>query len=131
VAVDPRRPGSGSHGHDLASPVETACPLVRLSPLFPVIRNAQEHLGLWQFVLFFVVGLVLGVVSESRALVLGALAVVALPLAAFAEMVADPTSHNLWPFEFMFYAFYGASVAAGAALAHRASRRYAGVASGA
>jgi hypothetical protein len=101
------------------------------SPLFPVIRNAQEHLGVWQLVLFFLVGLVLGVVSQTRALVLGALAVVALPLAAFAEMVADPTSHNLWPFEFMFYAFYGVIVAAGAALAHRASRRYARVASGA
>ena len=86
---------------------------------------------MWQLVLFFVVGLVLGLVSRSRALLLGAAAVVVLPVAAFAEMAADPTSHNLWPFEFMFYAFYGAIVAAGAALAHRVGRRFAGVASGA
>jgi hypothetical protein len=101
------------------------------SPLFPVIRNAQEYLSLWQLVLFFTVGLVLGFGSPSRALLLGAAAIILLPLAAFAEMVADPTSHNLFPFEFMFYAFYGVIVAAGAWVAHRASRRSAGLASGA
>ncbi len=61
------------------------------SPLFPVIRNAQEYLGLWQLVLFFVVGLLLGFVFPTRAPLLGAIAVAILPLAAFAEMVADPT----------------------------------------
>jgi hypothetical protein len=101
------------------------------SPLFPVVRNAQEHLGLWQLVLFFTVGLVLGFGSSIRALLLGAAAIILLPLAAFVEMVADPTSHNLFPFEFMFYAFYGVIVAAGAWVAHRAGRRSAGLASGA
>jgi hypothetical protein len=38
-------------------------------------------------------------------------------------MFADPTSHNLWPFEFVIYGFYGCVVAAGAAVAHRVSRR--------
>lgn len=102
------------------------------SPLFPVITNAQEHLGLWQLVLLFVVGLLLGLLFlKQRAPFLGALAVAALPLAAVAEMVADPTSHNLWPVEFMFYAFYGAIVATGAALGHLAGRWGSGVTGGA
>jgi hypothetical protein len=101
------------------------------APLFPVIRNAQERFGLWQLVLFFVVGVVLGLLSSSRALLLGATAVVLLPLAALAEVVADPTSHNLWPIEFMFYAFYGLIVATGAALSHQAVRRFMGRTNGA
>jgi len=95
------------------------------APLFPVIRNAQEDLGLCQLVLFFAVGLILGYGSSSHALHLGAAAVLLLPLAAFAEMVVDSTSHNLFPFEFMFYAFYGLIVAFGAFIAHLASRRFA------
>jgi len=92
------------------------------SPLFPIIRNAQEHFGVSQLGLFFLVGFILGHMSRIPALLLGGAAVILLPLAALAEMVADPTSHNLWALEFMFYAFYGAITATGAALAHRASR---------
>lgn len=32
---------------------------------------------------------------------------VILPLLAVVEMFKDPTSHNLWPFEFAIYAFMG------------------------
>ncbi|OGU46170.1 MAG: hypothetical protein A2X68_10700 [Ignavibacteria bacterium GWC2_56_12] len=92
------------------------------SPLFPVIRNAQENIGVTEFVLLLVVGFVLGHVSRMPALLLGGAAVILLPFAALAEMVADPTSHNLWPLEFMFYAFYGAVAAAGAGLAHLTSK---------
>src|SRR4029453_11186811 len=83
------------------------------APLFPVIRNAQEHLGLWQLVLFFAVGLILGLGSSGRALLLGAAAIVLLPLAACAEMLVDPKSHKLFPFEFLTYAFCGLIVAVG------------------
>ena len=101
------------------------------SPLFPIIRNAQKHLGLWQLVLLFAVGLVLGFGSPGRALLLGAAAIVLLPLAACAEMVVDSTSHKLFPFEFMFYAFYGLIVALGAFIAHLFSRGLARFPSGA
>ena len=101
------------------------------APLFPVIRNAQEHLGLGQLVLFLAVGLVLGFGSFSRALLLGAAAIAPLPLAACAEMMVDPTSHKLFPFEFMLYAFYGLVVAVGAFIANLANRRFGRVTSGA
>jgi hypothetical protein len=93
------------------------------APMFPVLRNAQEHVGAWQLVLFFVAGLALGFLFSSRALLLGAAAVILLPLAAVAEMLVDPASHNLFPFEFLIYAAYGAIVATGSALAHRMVRR--------
>lgn len=93
------------------------------SPLFPMIRNAVEHVGPWQLVLLFLAGVVLGFLSNRRALQLGLFSILLLPLAAIAEMFADPTSHNLWPFEFVIYGFYGLVVAAGAALAHRVRRR--------
>lgn len=93
------------------------------SPLFPIVRNAVEHVGAWQLVLLFLVGVALGVLSHRRAPVLGLVAILLLPVAAIAEMFADPTSHNLWPFEFVIYGFYGLIVAAGVALAHRVRRR--------
>ena len=93
------------------------------SPLFPVVRNAVEHAGPWQMALLFLAGIALGALSRRRALVLGLAAVILLPLAAIAEMFADPTSHNLWPFEFLIYGFYGCVVAAGAAIVHRSRRR--------
>jgi hypothetical protein len=101
------------------------------APLFPVIRNAQEHLGIWQLVFFVGVGIVLGLAFPNRAAALGGAAIVALPLAAIAEMVVDPTSHNLWPFEFLFDAFYGALVAVGVVVARRLARRAVGPTKGA
>jgi hypothetical protein len=89
------------------------------APLFPLLRDAVEGIGLTQLVLLFAVGVVLGLVSTSRALLLGAAAISALPVAAFAEMIKDPGSHNLFPFEFAFYAFYGFVVACGAFAIHR------------
>jgi hypothetical protein len=93
------------------------------APLFPALRNAQEHVGIKQLVLFFVAGLVLGRIDDRRPWFLGLIAVSLLPLAAIAEMVVDPTSHNLWPFEFAFYAAYGAVIASGIVVSRRLPRR--------
>jgi hypothetical protein len=93
------------------------------SPLVPVARNAVEHVGPWQLLLLFLVGVALGALSQRRAAVLGLTAILLLPVAAIAEMFADPTSHNLWPFEFVIYGLYGCIVAAGVAVAHRMGRR--------
>ncbi len=92
------------------------------APLFPLLRNAVEGAGVLQLVLLIAAGVVLGVVSASRAWLLGAAAVVALPLAAVAEMVTDPTSHNLFPIEFAVYAFYGLLVVCGAVAVRRLRR---------
>lgn len=93
------------------------------APLFPVLRNAQEHIGIGQLILFFVAGIALGLIHDRRPWLLGLVAVSLLPLAAIAEMIADPTSHNLWPFEFAFYAAYGALVAGGVVASRRLRKR--------
>ena len=89
------------------------------APLFPVIRNAVEHVGRGQLVLLFTVGMALGFLSRMRPAILGGVAISLLPLAAIAEMVVDSTSHNLFPLEFMVYAFYGGIVAIGVFIARR------------
>jgi hypothetical protein len=93
------------------------------APLFPLLRTAVERVGLPQLVLLFTTGVVLGLLSTAPALLLGLAAVSLLPLAAIAEMIKDPTSHNLFPFEFMMYALYGLVVVGGVVLVRRLRRR--------
>jgi len=98
------------------------------APLCPLLRNAQEYLGPGQLILFFVVGLVLGRFSNRHPWLLGFTTVSLLPIVAVAEVRVDPTSHTLLPLELIFYAGYGALVAAGVITAHRASeQRHPGV----
>ena len=89
------------------------------APLFPLVRDAVEGIGLPQLVLLFVAGVVLGFVSDSRAWLLGAAAIAALPTATVAEIIKDSTSHNLFPFEFAYYAFFALVVACGVFAMHR------------
>ena len=49
-------------------------------------------------------GLVPALLTRTRPLILGASTMALLPVAALLEMAVDPTSHNLWPIEFVFYA---------------------------
>lgn len=60
---------------------------------------------------------VAGLIFRSLpAVVVGISMLALLPVAAVAEMMADPTSHNLWPLEFAMYAVISLAPAAGAAL---------------
>src|SRR4030095_595591 len=77
------------------------------APFFPLLRDAVESVGLPQLLLLCAAGLILGLVSTSRAWRLSAAAVMPLPLVALAELIQDPTSPNLLPIEFIFYALYG------------------------
>jgi hypothetical protein len=92
------------------------------SPLFPLLRTALEGIGVGQLVLLFVAGVLLGLISPARGWLLGAASVSLLPLATFAEIIKDPTSHNLSPLEFLFYALYGAVVAVGVLTVRRIRR---------
>jgi len=91
------------------------------APLSPLRRNAQEYLGLGQLVLFFIAGVVLGRFNNHHPWLLGFTAVSVLPIVAIAEVRVDPTSHTLLPLELIFYAGYGALVAAGVIAARRMS----------
>lgn len=93
------------------------------APLCPLLRNAQEYLGPGQLVLFFVAGLVLGRFNNQYPWLLGFTAVSILPIVAIAEVRVDPTSHTLLPLEVLFYAGYGALVAAGVIAARRLSEQ--------
>lgn len=91
----------------------------RTHPLsvFRLASQAIEHLSFFVLVMLFVAGLVWGLLLKRFEAYATAFSQPALlPLIAIAQMTQDPTSHNLWPLEFMIYAFMGGVGAAGAAV---------------
>lgn len=72
------------------------------SVLFPTIRTGIEGLGGEAIFLLGALGMILGAIFRHPALT-GMGMVLPFPLAGLAEMVVDPSSHNLWPFEFLVY----------------------------
>jgi hypothetical protein len=84
------------------------------APLFPVLRNAQEHFGVGQLMLLLTVGLILGILNNTaHPLFLGVTSMAVLPAASLAEFAVDTSSHNLMPLELSFSVFYGLVVAFG------------------
>jgi hypothetical protein len=84
------------------------------APLLPWVRAAIEEFSVVSAASFVAVGVLLGLMHPNRPVVLGVFMISAFPLIAVAEMVVDPTSHNLWPIEFIFYAVISALGIAGA-----------------
>ena len=72
--------------------------------LFPVLGAAIDGMSRYAVLLLVGIGAVGGFFSSVRGWLLGVSSVALLPAAAVCEMVVDPTSHNLWPLEFAFYA---------------------------
>lgn len=101
----------------------------REAPLFPLLSDAVEGVGWPALLLLFTSGCLLGAISTTRAMVLGAATIAPLPIAALLEMVKDSTSHNLFPLEFVMYAFYGLLVVAGASVWRRFHRNRASLGS--
>jgi len=92
------------------------------APLFPILRNAVEYLSKGALVWLFVAGGVAGLIFRSlNPMVVGLSMLALLPVAAVAEMMGDPTSHNLWPLEFAMYAVISLAPAAGAAAGRKAA----------
>jgi len=90
-------------------------------PLIPWFAIAWANVRVSEsIVCFFVIGLVLGIAQPRRWWIL-TLAAVATPAIFLAvnivhDVIHDPTSHNLWPFEFLIYAFASLSAIGGAFL---------------
>ena len=80
----------------------------------PDTDKESSRRGGLQLVLLVGVGLVLGLIWRGRAFVIGLLAVSGFPAAAIAEVLKDPTTHNLFPFELAIYGVFGLVVATGA-----------------
>ena len=92
------------------------------SVLFQTYSDALFTLG-WQTGLaLFVLGVVLGLFVTEREGLTGCLSVILLPLLAVLEMLKDGTSHNLWPFEFVVYAFMAAVVVIGSLVGQQLRR---------
>jgi hypothetical protein len=94
------------------------------APLFPLLRNAWELLDLLPtLVLLITLGAALGFLEPRAWPVLGISTALFFPMAATLEMLADPTSHKLWPIEFALYAaLVGVPGAAGSFLGSLAGR---------
>lgn len=75
------------------------------APLFPLVRSGVEGMSSLALTFLLLSGVLLGIVCPRHPLLLGASTMSAFPLLAIAEMSVSPTSHNLWPFEFVIYGF--------------------------
>ena len=73
-------------------------------------------------ILLFCVGFMLGVVSSRIWFILGVLTVFIFPVNAVYEMNIYPSSHNLWPFEFIVYILFTVPAIIGAFFGSKKSR---------
>jgi hypothetical protein len=79
-------------------------------------QSVEKASGL-TFLLLFAVGLLGGVINVGTgAFKFGLLMVALLPAFALLQIVQDPTSHNLWPIEFIIYFLTALIPAAGVLL---------------
>ena len=74
------------------------------SPLFPLVRTGIEGASSLTYILLFLGALGLGTAFKVTPWLLGVCCMAGFPLLAFAEMLYDPSSHTLWPIEFLIYA---------------------------
>jgi hypothetical protein len=84
------------------------------SPLFPLLRTGVEGVSIYSFLFLFLSGFIVKLFSDATFWKIGLMSMVLFPLAAICEMIADPTSHSMFPFEFIFYGFYTIPALAGA-----------------
>ena len=73
------------------------------SPLFPLLRTAIERFSWVPIASLAALGFVAGYFTRLPRLVIAGASVAILPLATIAEIAVDPSSHNLFPFEFVMY----------------------------
>ncbi len=97
-------------------------PVLPKAPLFPIVREAVEHLRPSSFIALAIVGLIAGLVAGAPWWVLGLVSVAALPVCMVAELLTDSTSHNLFPFELVTYVVFSIPALVAAGLG-RAARR--------
>ncbi|WP_157810876.1 hypothetical protein [Nonlabens sp. MB-3u-79] len=86
------------------------------SPLFPLIRTGIEGISLYSISFLFLSSFIVKLFSKPSFWKIGLMSVALFPLATFCEMIFDPTSHNLFPFEFIFYAILTVPAIIGAAV---------------
>ena len=76
------------------------------SPLFPLIRTGIEGISMYSFIFLFFSGAIVNYFSDLSFWKIGLMSMALFPIATFCEMIADPSSHNMFPIEFIFYGIY-------------------------
>lgn len=76
------------------------------SPLFPIIRTGIEGMSRYSLSFLFLSGFIVKLFSNAPSWQIGLMSMVLFPLAAICEMIADSSSHNMFPIEFIFYGMY-------------------------
>ena len=85
------------------------------SPLFPLIRTGIEGISIYSLSFLFLSGFIVKLFSNIPFWKIGLMSMVLFPLATICEMIADSSSHNMFPFEFIFYGIYTMPAIIGAA----------------
>jgi len=75
-------------------------------------------------ILLFCLGFMLGLAGSRIWFILGLLTIFIFPINAVYEMNIDPSSHNLWPFEFFIYILFTVPALIGAFFGSKKSRKY-------
>jgi hypothetical protein len=76
------------------------------SPLFPLIRTGIEGISTYSLSFLFLSGFIVKLFSNASFWKIGFMSMALFPLAAICEMIADSSSHNMFPIEFIFYGIY-------------------------
>lgn len=76
------------------------------SPLFATLRTGLEGISAYSLLFLLLSGCVVKLFSDASSWKIGLMSMALFPLAAICEMIADSSSHNLFPIEFILYGFY-------------------------
>ena len=95
------------------APIPILHPRPYSAPLFPLLRTGVEGMSILTIVFLFCAGFLVGCFGRGHPFLLGVATIALLPIAAVAEMIVSPTSHNLWPLEFAIYGFVSLSAVVG------------------
>jgi hypothetical protein len=92
------------------------------APMFPLAREAVEHLRAASFLGIAAIGFAAGLFGRTPWALAGLATMALFPACMFAELTRDNTSHNLFPLELVMYALC-ALPALGAAAVGRGLQR--------
>ena len=94
------------------------------APLFPLLATGVKHMSFTTLGLLFLSGVLLsGAFSGKGSWVASFLVLAAMPVVILAEGIADPSSHNLFPFELVMYGALSLITLLGAGIGIVARRR--------
>jgi hypothetical protein len=70
---------------------------------YSLLKASIEQASGLSFLILLLSGVVLGFFGRGSVPLLGSMTMAAFPALAVAQMLRDPSSHNLWPLEFLMY----------------------------